>query len=137
MDTSYTSLLNMLIISFQIVNILKHVLIMCLGANFETRMILFDWSLFIGGIDIYTSIALTLGITWGLILRLLLTYTPNERHIYWTKLFEIINQRMNMDEMYFNNKHLDMLYKLIVRFRQLVKLKHIMFLIYCKFQVLV
>ena len=53
-----------------------------------TKLILFDLSSLLGGIELYNRIFLVLGLVLGLITHLTLRWTTSGRHREWTQVFE-------------------------------------------------
>ena len=125
--------LNSWIIVCYIINIIKYVFLLFTDLSRETRMILFDFSLFIGGIQVYTTLAFTLAMCWGLYLRILFDLPANKpQHIYWTKLFYIISERSNVEELDLHETHDTIINQFKTRAINIFKLTRIVIIVTCK-----
>ena len=111
-------IINTIIILCQIFNIIKYVFIILCDLSYESRMNLFDWSLFIGGLQIYTNIMLTIALIWALLLRILFYYTTNESLMVWTKLISVVTGEINKNQLGLHKRHLSLVDKLNIRFKR-------------------
>jgi len=89
----------------------------------ETRIILFDFSLFIGGIQLYTTIAFTMGLSLALIIRILFQFFANntQQDIYWTKLFDVLIGHKSHKDLDLD-KSQKLIQKFYIKYRYLYKI---------------
>lgn len=125
--------LNIFIISCHLFNICKNLVIISIDLSYETRLILFDFTLFVGGIHIYSILAFTLSTCFALLLRVLFYLLPNTQNTtFWTKLFDVIDHRIHRNELNLNHKHENMIWKLYNRKIFVTKVVKIFIMVTCK-----
>jgi len=81
---------NLIIYSYYIL-CLKYFMMLFIEFDYETRLILFDISLFIGGIEKYNSFVCILGFLLGTNFHKLL-YSVSQRDLIWIKLLYMSNE---------------------------------------------
>ena len=128
---------------FKIINIiivLSHLLIfiiylsnLLLNFNNELRIILFDISLFIGGLKVFIHLVMIIGFCFGLIIQKLFYLTLDVKLFYWTKLFDIIDRKLSRNQLDLNESHDLIIKKLNVRKKQSFYLLKYMKIIYSKY----
>jgi hypothetical protein len=108
-----------LIIILYYIQCLKYFMILFIGFGYETRLIQFDFSLFIGGIEKYNTIICILGYLLGAYLHKLL-YLVSPKDLIWIKLLylskEEIPQNVDIREKLIYKKVVSMsriLYKIL------------------------
>jgi hypothetical protein len=71
-------------------NVFKYILLLSVKFDYETRILLYDMSLFLGGVEKYNKIIILLINVMGLSLSQLFYLTQSKELMDWTKLFEMI-----------------------------------------------
>ena len=112
--------------------LLKYLFMLSMNLDIETRINLLDYSLFIVGLKLYIYLVLMFGVSSALMIRILFYFTSDERLLYWTKLFDIIDANISRDELDLNKNRQIICSKLIVRTKYLNKFLKLSKFIYCK-----
>jgi hypothetical protein len=71
-------------------NILKYILLLSVKFDYETRILLYDASLFLGGVEKYNKIIILLINVMGLSITKMFYFTQSKELMEWTQLFEMI-----------------------------------------------
>src|SRR6185437_10290943 len=100
-----TNPLDKFIILCHVFNIIKHSTIIMLDLSYSKRMLLFDYSLFTGGIQMYSVLAFISALIMEILIRKLFSFSTDIRLTYWTKLFDIICNRVHRKELDLNECH--------------------------------
>ena len=61
--------------------------------SYTTKLILFDASAFLGGIELYNRIFLLFVLIFGLVVHITFRWTKSETHREWTQVFELTRSR--------------------------------------------
>ena len=97
---------NKLVIVSYVIYIVKSIIILLCDLSDTQRMILYDFTLFIGGIKEFTLITFILGLNWNITNRLIhIIAKHNESDIYWTKLFDILFNIIDSNELNIKMHH--------------------------------
>ena len=106
-------LLTKLITFNQVFNVFKYIMLIVFDFTIKERMILFDHSLFIGGIKVYIYLITLFGVTFSVLIKKLIYFTANDKLNYWRKLFDIICDKIHKSE-------LDLSHRLDERYNKLI-----------------
>jgi hypothetical protein len=79
-----------LFVLIYLLNVFKYILLLSVKFDYETRILLYDMSLFLGGVEKYNKIIILLINVMGLSLSQLFYLTQSKELMDWTKLFEMI-----------------------------------------------
>jgi hypothetical protein len=79
-----------LFVFLYLLNVFKYILLLSVEFDYETRILLYDMSLFLGGVEKYNKIIILLINVMGLSLSQLFYLTQSKELMDWTKLFEMI-----------------------------------------------
>jgi hypothetical protein len=71
-------------------NVFKYILLLSVKFDYETRILLYDVSLFMDGIEKYNKIFILLINVFGLSLSKMFSFTQSKELMEWTQLFEMI-----------------------------------------------
>ncbi len=71
-------------------NVFKYILLLSVKFDYETRILLYDASLFLGGVEKYNKIIILLINIVGLSLSKMFYFTHSKELMEWTQLFEMI-----------------------------------------------
>ena len=96
---------NKLILILYIVHITKYFMLVSYDFSYKTRLILFDFSLFIGGIPVFICVTSSFHMILAVLLKILFHFrNQNILLVYWQKLFIILYtnssdllQQLNLD----------------------------------------
>jgi hypothetical protein len=93
-----------LFVLLNLFNVFKYILLLSLKFDYETRILLYDMSLFVGGVEKYTKIILLLGNVFGLSLSKMFSFTQSKELMEWTQLFEMIRGNVPSLKLGFESK---------------------------------
>ncbi len=79
-----------LFILLYLFNVFKYILLLSVKFDYETRILLYDMSLFFGGVEKYNKIIILLINIVGLSLSKMFYFTHSKELMEWTQLFEMI-----------------------------------------------
>ena len=101
--------------------------LVCFGKLSRTsKLILFDFAAFFGGIELYNRILVTCTIVIGLILTIVLRISNGCDYRGWTQVFEMTRRNGKMDNLFLTgNIHNEILVKLAKAMRVVYKLMNI------------
>jgi hypothetical protein len=79
-----------LFVLLYLLNVFKYILLLSVKFDYETRILLYDISLFLGGVEKYNKIIILLINVLGLSLSKMFYLTQSKELMEWTQLFEMI-----------------------------------------------
>jgi hypothetical protein len=79
-----------LFVLIYLLNVFKYILLLSVKFDYETRILLYDMSLFFGGVEKYNKIIILLINVLGLRLSIMFDFTQSKESMEWTQLFEMI-----------------------------------------------
>ncbi len=79
-----------LFVLIYLLNVFKCILLLSVKFDYETRILLYDMSLFLGGVEKYNKIIILLINVFGLRLSIMFDFTQSKESMEWTQLFEMI-----------------------------------------------
>jgi hypothetical protein len=85
-------------------NVFKYILLLSVKFDYETRILLYDVSLFMDGIEKYNKIIILLINVFGLSLSKMFSFTQSKELMEWTQLFEMIRGNVPSLELGFEPK---------------------------------
>ena len=103
--------INYLIVFSYMVCLVKYV-VGFIPMSYTAKLILFDMSLFFGGVQLYNRVFITLTWVFGLILHITLRWTKSGRHREWTQMFEVTRSKV-LYRFLKGNYELDLILKLV------------------------
>jgi len=102
--------------------IIKYVIMLFVKFDYETRLILNDPSIWIGGIHQYNTIAVIFGCIWGIRLHKMLYLTTSTKLLDWTQLIYKITGSVGPQNLRFNSMDASILNNLNSQSKLLYKL---------------
>jgi hypothetical protein len=85
-------------------NVFKYILLLSVKFDYETRILLCDISLFLGGVEKYNKIIILLINVMGLSISKMFSFTQSKELMEWTQLFEMIRGNVPSLELGFEPK---------------------------------
>jgi hypothetical protein len=124
--------IDYIIISIYLFNVFKNILLLFKKFDYETRILVFDVSLFVGGVEKYNKLILLLINIMGIRLNKILYFTESKKLLNWTQLFEMIRGSIPPSSLGLDMSHREVITKFCKRATLLYRMLNISLLIYSK-----
>ena len=127
---------HILLLIVYLFNFTKTLILLSCELTHKTRLILFDVSLFMGGIPVFIRITILFTMLFGFTLKILFQFTNScEKMVYWQKLFTILytNSSQHSRQLHLNSNHLFLIIGLRHKFHIVSKIVSIAIVSVCKY----